>query len=101
MFECPPQLPKGARAGLLPVIKSLPRKIGLSAVASRFIGSEGGNFDSAKMLGRSKEHSGILVMLSEGSHPFPYRTRSLSPLEPMIVGFPAKVGSCQIYGEVS
>jgi hypothetical protein len=31
------------------------------------------------------------------SHPFPYRTRSLSSPAPMILGSPGKVGRCQVY----
>ena len=36
-----------------------------------------------------------LVIIVERSHPFPFRTRSLSSPMPMILGFPGKVGRCQ------
>ncbi len=40
----------------------------------------------------------FLAIIAEGSHPFPYRTRSLSPPAPMILGSPGKVGRCQDFG---
>ena len=40
----------------------------------------------------------FLASMAAGSHPFPSRTRQLSPPAPMIVGpqGPSKVGRCQI-----
>jgi hypothetical protein len=41
----------------------------------------------------------FLVGITRRTHPFPYRTRKLSSLVPMILGWkrPGKVGPCQIY----
>lgn len=37
----------------------------------------------------------IPVAIAEGSHPFPYRTRQLSPPAPMVLGFPGRAGRCR------
>ena len=44
-----------------------------------------------------KEHKSFLVTMARGNHPFPSRTRQLSPSAPMVlVGRPAgRVGRCQ------
>src|SRR5690606_38799491 len=38
-----------------------------------------------------------LVAIAEGTHPFPFRTRKLSPPAPMVLGAgaPGRVGRCQ------
>ena len=40
-----------------------------------------------------------LVSIGEGKHPFPFRTRRLSPQSPMVVGpcCPVRVGYRQVY----
>ena len=38
-----------------------------------------------------------LVIIAWGSHPFPFRTRSLSPIAPMILLHGGKVGRCRDY----
>ena len=42
-------------------------------------------------------HYQQLVLMTQGVHPFPYRTRKLSPVVPKIVGWrrPVKIGKCQ------
>ena len=39
----------------------------------------------------------ILVVIAKGVHPFPFRTRQLSPSAPMVLGSlgPGRVGRCQ------
>lgn len=37
----------------------------------------------------------IPVAIAEGSHPFPYRTRQLSPPAPMVLGFPGRADRCR------
>ena len=46
----------------------------------------------------SFERMKFLVAMAEGKHPFPYRTRKLSPPAPMVLGAvaPGRVGRCQI-----
>src|ERR1700684_3796077 len=49
----------------------------------------------------SRRRIKFLAPMAAGSHPFPSRTRQLSPPAPMIVGpqGPSKVGRCQIFSK--
>ena len=51
-------------------------------------------FDKAR---RMRYTNSCLVMMAEGTHPFPSRTRRLSPPAPMVLGpqGPGRVGRCQ------
>ncbi len=45
----------------------------------------------------------VLVAMAEGTHPFPSRTRKLSPLAPMVLPWRrgGRVGNCQVFFKVS
>lgn len=49
----------------------------------------------------SKIEKVFLVAMAEGSHPFPSRTRKLSPLAPMVLPWRrgGRVGNCQVLFE--
>ena len=46
---------------------------------------------------RCKTSNSCLVTLAKGSHPFPYRTRKLSPSAPMVLPFGGRVGRRQAF----
>ena len=46
---------------------------------------------------RSQVLTGVPVVIAAGNHPFPFRTRKLSPPAPMVLGeeSPGRVGHCR------
>ena len=52
---------------------------------------------SSPVGGAKKTHCIKLVLMTQGVHPFPCRTRKLSPVVPTILGWwrPGKIGRCQ------
>ena len=60
---------------------------------------EAGEVNSEYFAGAPENLNTRLVMMAEGNHAYPYRTRPLSLPAPMVLGpkGPGRVGRCQAY----